>query len=106
MLASAPVTAVRTLSAGAAVRTHVLQRAVRAANPRVFVPEAKVPSFQRVPGLHGNVAVVKSSVADAEPRRQSLLPDAGGQDQDGARDGASVVVPRDGPQPVVERPAP
>ena len=87
-------------SAGAALGAHVLQRVVRAADPRVFVPEAKVPSFEGVPGLHADVAVADVPLL-AEPRRQSLLPDAGRQDQDGA--GATgVVVPRDCSQPVVE----
>ena len=71
-------------SSGAAVGAHVLQRVVRAADPRVFAPEAKVPSFERVPGLHGDEAVIEVQLY-AEPRRQPLLPYAGGQDQDGAR---------------------
>ena len=41
----------------------------------------------------------------AEPRRQPELPDAGRQDQ-GRAGATGVVVPRYGPQPVVERPAP
>ena len=72
--------------------------------PREFAPEAKVPSFERVPRLHGDEAVIEVQVY-AEPRRQPLLPDAGGQDQRGFG-AARVVVPRYGPQPVVERPAP
>ena len=72
--------------------------------PRVSVPEAKVPSIERVPRLHGNVAVVKVQSL-AEPRRLSLLPDARNQDQNGVGT-AGVVVLRYGSQPVVERPVP
>ena len=92
-------------SAGPGVGADRLQCGVRESEQaRGFAPDAKVPSFERVPRLHGNVAIVKVQSL-AEPRRQALLPDAWGQDQDGAGT-AGVVVPRDGPQPVVERPAP
>ena len=72
-------------------------------HPRGATPGAKVPAFQRVPGLHGDVAIPEVPVL-AEPRRQPFLPYAGHKDQDGAGTSA-VVVPRYGPQPVVERPA-
>ena len=93
-----------TPSAGAAARAHLLQCAVGAADPRESVPEAKVPSFQRAPRLHGDEAVFEVQSL-AEPRRQPLLPDAGHQDQNGVG-AAPVVVLRDGPQPVVEGAAP
>ena len=72
-------------------------------HPRGATPGAKVPAFQRVPGLHGDVAIPEVPVL-AEPRRQPFLPYARHKDQDGAGTSA-VVVPRYGPQPVVERPA-
>ncbi len=98
MLASAPVMRWNAFRWGCLANSRP-PRAVRAADPRVFVPEAKVPSFQRVPRLHGNVAVVKVQSL-AEPRRQSLLPDDGHKDQNGVGT-ARVVVLRYGPQPVV-----
>ena len=67
-------------SSGAAVGAHVLQRVVRAAeHPRGFTPEAKVPSFEPVPGFHGDEAVMEIQL-HAEPRRQPLLPHARNQD--------------------------
>ena len=69
---------------------HGLQREERAADhERRAAPVAKVLPLQRVPGLHGNVAVVDVPVV-AEPRRQPLLPHAGHEDQDGA--GATGVA--------------
>ena len=65
-----------------------------------FTPEAKVPSFERVPRLHNDVGVAENQV-HAEPRRQPLLSDAKGKDQNGVR-AACVVVLRYGSQPVVE----
>ena len=92
-------------SAGAGAGDHALQREEPAADdPRGATPEAKVPSFEGVPRLHGDVGVPEVPVL-AEPRRQSLLPDAGHKDQNGVG-AASVVVLRYGSQPVVERPAP
>ena len=89
------------LSARAGAGDHALQREEPAADhPRGATPEAKVPSFQRVPGLHGDEAFTEVPFL-AEPRRQPLLPHAGRQDQDGVG-AASVVVFRYGPQPVVE----
>ena len=91
-------------SAWLAVGAHRLQRVVRESEqPRGFAPEAQVPPFQGVPGLHGNVAVTEI-VVDAEPRRPPKLPCAGRQDQDGAGTPPGAVL-RYGPQPVVERPA-
>ncbi len=91
-------------SAWLAVGAHRLQRVVREAEqPRGFAPEAQVPSFERVPGLHGNVAVTEA-VVDAEPRRPPKLPCARHKDQDGAGT-PPVAVLRYGPQPVVDRPA-
>ena len=88
-------------STGAATGDHGLQREEAAADhPRGATPRAKVPSFESVPRLNGNVAVANVPVL-AEPRRQPLLPHAGHQDQDGAGTSA-VVVLRYGPQPVVE----
>ena len=67
-------------SAGAAVGVDGLQREEPAADhPRGATPEAKVSSFERVPGLNGDVAVAEVQV-HAEPRGQCLLPDAGRQD--------------------------
>ena len=66
--------------------------------------DAKVPSLERVPRLHGDEAVADVPLL-AEPRRPSLLPDAGHQDQNGVG-AARIVVLRYGSQPVVERPAP
>ena len=88
-------------SAGAAMGAHGLQRMAPAAeHERGATPEPKVPSFERVPRLHGDVAVAEIQV-HAEPRRQPLLPDAGRQDQRGFR-AARVVVLGYGPQTVVE----
>ena len=92
-------------SAGAAVGADGLQSKEPAADhPRGATPEAKVPSFQRVPGLHGDEALTEVPFL-AEPRRQPLLPDAGRQDQDGVGV-PCVVVLCYGAQPVVEGPAP
>ena len=92
-------------SAGAGAGDHALQREEAAADhPRCAAPEANVSSFQRVPGLHSDVAVGDVPLL-AEPRRQPLLPYAGHQDKDGAGTSAVVVLGY-GPQPVVERPAP
>ena len=68
------------------------------------MPEAKDPSFERVPRLHGDVAVGDVPVL-SEPRRQPLLPHAGHKDQNGSGT-STVVVLRYGSQPVIERPAP
>ena len=47
-------------SAWAGAGDHALQRKEPASDdPRRATPEAKVPSFHRVPGLHGNVAVTE-----------------------------------------------
>ena len=91
-------------SAGAGAGDHALQREKPASDdPRRATPEAKVSSFERVPGLHGDEAVTEVPFL-TEPRRQPLLPDARNQDQDGVG-AAGVVVLRYGPEPVVERPA-
>ena len=66
-------------SAGAALGAHVLQRVVRAADPREVAPEAKAPSFESVPGLHGDVGVPEVQSL-AELPRQSLFPHARNQD--------------------------
>ena len=74
-----PGDSVRGPPPGAALGAHVLQRAVRAADPREVAPEAKVPSFERVPGLHGDVGVPEVQSL-AELPRQSLFPHARNQD--------------------------
>ena len=42
------------------------------------------PVFEGVPRLHGDVSLAQIQL-HAEPRRQTLLPDAGRQDQSGFR---------------------
>ena len=67
------------------------------------MPKAKVLSFQRVLGLHGNVAVTEVPFPTG-PRRQSLLPNTGHKDQNSRGGGCSRT--QLWTQAVVERPAP
>lgn len=91
-------------SAGAGTGDQSHQREETAADhPRDGVPAVPF-SFQRVPGLHGDLTVADVPLL-VEPRRQPHLPHAGQEDRNGAGTSAAFVFGY-GSQPVVERPAP